>query len=126
MRLYVAVTDNEWFALHASKNKVEEVNFWHASPNAGFKALHPGELLLFKLHAPDNFIAGGGFFTRFLQLPLKLVWEAFGEANGVANLLDGLVGVTLVEIHLGLERHEDFVEVGRQSLGREVARLMWL
>src|SRR5258708_12765016 len=72
MRLYVAFTDRDWFALHASKPEVEEVNFWRPSPDARFKALQPGELLLFKLHSPDNFIAGGGFFTRFLQLPLSL------------------------------------------------------
>ena len=85
MRLYVAVTDKDWFALHASKPEVEEVNFWRPSPDAAFKALQPGELLLFKLHSPDNFIAGGGFFTRFLQLPVNLVWDTFGEANGVRS-----------------------------------------
>jgi putative restriction endonuclease len=81
MRLYVAVTDKDWFALHASKAEVEEVNFWRPSPDAAFKALQPGELLLFKLHSPDNFIAGGGFFTRFLQLPVNLVWNTFGEPS---------------------------------------------
>lgn len=86
MRLFVAVTDNDWFALHASRDHVEEVNFWRPSPEAGFKALQPGELLLFKLHAPMNFIAGGGFFVRFHQLPVNLAWETFGEANGVRSL----------------------------------------
>lgn len=88
MRIYLAVTDNDWFALHASKEVVDEVNFWRPSPDATFKALQPAELLLFKLHAPDNFIAGGGFFTRFLQLPVNLVWETFGEANGVRSLVE--------------------------------------
>jgi putative restriction endonuclease len=86
MRLFVAVTDNDWFALHASLNRVDEVNFWRPSPKACFKALQPGELLLFKLHAPVNFIAGGGFFVRFHQLPVNLAWETFGEANGVRSL----------------------------------------
>jgi putative restriction endonuclease len=86
MRLFVAVTDNDWFALHASRDHVEEVNFWRPSPEAGFKALQPGELLLFKLHAPMNFIAGGGFFVRFHQLPVNLRWETYGEANGVQSL----------------------------------------
>ncbi len=54
MLLYVAVADNNWFALHASKAGVEEVNFWRPSPDATFKALQPSELLLFKLHAPDT------------------------------------------------------------------------
>lgn len=86
MRLFVSVTDNDWFALHASRDHVEEVNFWRPSPEAGFKALQPGELLLFKLHAPVNFIAGGGFFVRFHQLPVNLAWETFAEANGVRSL----------------------------------------
>jgi hypothetical protein len=51
MRIFVAVADNDWFALLASRDHVEEVNFWRPSPGAGFKALQPGELLLFKLHA---------------------------------------------------------------------------
>ena len=55
MRLFVAVTDSEWFGLHASKSQVDEVNFWRPSPEATFKALQPGELLLFKLHSPDAF-----------------------------------------------------------------------
>lgn len=75
MRLFVAVTDNDWFALHASRKHVEEVNFWRPSPEATFKALQPGELLLFKLHSPLNVIAGGGFFARFLQLPVNLAWD---------------------------------------------------
>jgi len=82
------VTDNDWFALHAAKTDVEEVNFWRPSPEATFKVLQPGELLLFKLHAPDNYIAGGGFFTRFLQLPITVAWETFGEANGARSLAE--------------------------------------
>lgn len=67
---------------------MDEVNFWRPSPDASFKALLPGELLLFKLHAPENFIAGGGFFARFLQLPVNLAWDAFREANGVRSLAE--------------------------------------
>src|SRR5690242_3906820 len=86
MRLFVAVTDYEWFQLHASKPNIEEVNFWRPSPTAGFRALSNGEPLLFKLHSPRNFIAGGGFFTKFTHLPLRLAWETFGEGNGVRSL----------------------------------------
>jgi putative restriction endonuclease len=86
MKLYVGITDFDWFSLHASKPIVEEVNFWRPSPTATFKALQPGELFLFKLHAPRNYIVGGGFLTRFLPLPLTLAWAAFGEANGARSL----------------------------------------
>jgi Predicted restriction endonuclease len=88
MRLFLAVTDNDWFALHASKTEVQEVNFWRPSPDATFKVLQPGELLLFKLKFPNDSIAGGGFFTRFLQMPINMAWETFGEANGVESLPD--------------------------------------
>ncbi len=86
MRLFVAVTDYDWFRLHAAKSNVEEVNFWRPSPTASFKALSIGEPLLFKLHSPRNFIAGGGFFTKFVHLPLRLAWETFGDGNGVRSL----------------------------------------
>src|SRR5215831_21393535 len=88
MRLYVAVTDKDWFVLHAAKPVVEEVNFWRPSPDATFKALQPGEPFLFKLHSPRNFIAGGGFFAKFLTLPVGLAWDAFGEANGARSLAE--------------------------------------
>src|SRR4051794_38979696 len=86
MRLFVAVTDYDWFRLHAAKPIIEEVNFWKPSAEANFKALAVGEPLLFKLHSPRNFIAGGGFFTKFVRLPLRLAWETFGEGNGVRSL----------------------------------------
>jgi putative restriction endonuclease len=86
MRIFVAITDNDWYQLHASRTHVDEVNFWRPSPTANFVALQPGELMLFKLHAPLNFISGGGFFTRFLHLPISLAWDAFGEGNGVLSL----------------------------------------
>jgi putative restriction endonuclease len=43
-------------------------------------------MLLFKLQSPRNFIVGGGFFIRFLHLPISLAWGAFGEGNGVRSL----------------------------------------
>ncbi len=46
------------------------------------KSLQPGAPFLFRLHAPDYAIVGGGFFLRFLKLPLSQTWDAFREANG--------------------------------------------
>jgi putative restriction endonuclease len=88
MRFFVAVTDYDWFKLHASRSLIEEVNFWRPSPEASFKALSVGEMLLFKLHSPRNFVVGGGFFARFVQLPISLAWDAFGEGNGVRSLAE--------------------------------------
>jgi putative restriction endonuclease len=86
VKLNVGITDYDWFKLHSSKESVEEVNFWRPSSQANFRALQWGEPFLFKLHAPRNFIVGGGFFTKFLRLPVSLAWETFGEANGARSL----------------------------------------
>ena len=84
VRIFVAVTDKEWFDF-LSAERPEEVNFWAPSGRGSFRALEPGELFLFKLHAPDNFIVGGGVFSHASNLPLSLAWEAFGTNNGVAS-----------------------------------------
>lgn len=86
INLIVAVTDDDWFELLRLSPDLNEVNFW--APSAGsFRALQPGELFLFKLHAPRNVIVGGGVFAYANTLPCSLAWEAFGEANGAQSAL---------------------------------------
>ncbi len=85
VRLVVAVTDGDWFDHLRNRPHLEEVNFWAPSARS-FKALTPGELFLFKLHAPRNVIVGGGVFAYANDLPCSLAWEAFGEGNGAASL----------------------------------------
>lgn len=85
MRLFVGVTDGDWFR-QLSQSRPDEVNFWKPGERGSFAALAPGELFLFKLHAPENFIVGGGHFVRFSRLPISLAWAAFGEKNGVETL----------------------------------------
>jgi putative restriction endonuclease len=85
VRLLVAVTDRDWFEFLRTKPALLEVNFW-APGTAPFKALRAGELFLFKLHAPLNFIVGGGFFAYANTAPCSLAWEAFHDANGAASL----------------------------------------
>jgi putative restriction endonuclease len=87
MKLWIGVTDNEWFKYLCELNP-DEVNFWQPSGSRSFKVLEPGEPFLFKLHSPLNFIVGGGFFVRYSALPASLAWEAFGAKNGVATLQD--------------------------------------
>jgi putative restriction endonuclease len=84
MKFWVGVTDKDWFD-HLRTRSPDEVNFWQptARPLATF--LEPGVPFLFKLHAPYNYIVGGGFFVRFSALPARLAWETFGEKNGVAD-----------------------------------------
>lgn len=87
VKLVVAVTDGEWFDTLRAMPDLAEANFW--SPSAtDFKALQPGELFLFKLHSPRNFIVGGGVFAYANVLPVSLAWQAFGRANGAASLIE--------------------------------------
>ncbi|UMZ73736.1 HNH endonuclease [Natranaerofaba carboxydovora] len=84
IKFYVGVTDYNWFN-YLSKKQPNEVNFWRPGGKQGFKALNEGDLFLFKLHSPYNYIVGGGFFVRFSFLPVSLAWEAFGDKNGMPD-----------------------------------------
>jgi len=87
VKAFVAVTDNDWFNfLRNTQQGLTEVNFWQPGGGRQFRALDPGQPLLFKLHAPTNFIAGGGFFATFSILPMSLSWQTFGFQNGVPSL----------------------------------------
>ena len=85
VKLVVAVTDGEWFEYLRTRLDLAEINFW-APSGTSFRALSSGELFLFKLHAPLNFIVGGGVFAHASVMPCSLAWEAFGEANGAVTL----------------------------------------
>jgi putative restriction endonuclease len=86
MRAYVGITDYEWFRFLSARRDLDEVNFWKPGGKGGFSALEPGEIFLFKLHAPRNFIVGGGYFAHFAPpLPATLAWESFGDKNGAAS-----------------------------------------
>jgi HNH endonuclease len=84
VKAFVAVTDNDWFDFLASQRGVDEVNFWTPSgmPLVRFEV---GEPVLFKLHAPINKVAGGGFFAHFSVLPVSMAWDAFGVKNGARD-----------------------------------------
>jgi hypothetical protein len=86
VNLYIGITDYEWFRFLSMLQSVEEVNFWQPGGRTNFRALQPGELFLFKLHAPRNFIVRGGIFARADILLTSLAWDAFGVANGVPSL----------------------------------------
>lgn len=85
MKFWIGVTDNKWFEFLSARSP-DEVNFWRPSGLGSFQAVPTDSLFLFKLHSPQNFIAGGGFFIKHSNLPLSLAWEAFGEKNGAASL----------------------------------------
>ena len=88
VKLFVGVTDRSWFEKLGASAPHDEVNFWQPSGSTQFRALQPGELFLFKLHAPDNFIVGGGVFSHSSIVPMSLAWEAFGEKNGTGTLAE--------------------------------------
>lgn len=84
MRVFVAITDSDWFEF-LSQLRPDEVNFWQPSGSGSFQALFPGEPLLFKLHSPNDFIVGGGFFSHYTILPASFTWSAFETKNGARD-----------------------------------------
>lgn len=84
MRAWIANTDYEWYRFLSSRPDLDEVNFWRPSGGT-FRALSPGEPLLFRLKAPHNAIAGVGFFVHFSVLPASLAWSAFEVKNGATS-----------------------------------------
>lgn len=84
MKAFLAVTDNDWFDYLSRQPDLDEVNFWTPSgkPLAKFSL---GQPVLFKLHAPLNYVVGGGFWAHFSQLHTSLAWDTFEEKNGAAS-----------------------------------------
>jgi len=85
MKMYVGITDYDWYSIIRNEN-CDEVNFWKPSGNINFRAIETNELFLFKLHSPNNYIVGGGFFVKYSILPTYLAWDAFGIKNGAKTL----------------------------------------
>jgi putative restriction endonuclease len=81
VKLFVAITDSDWFRYLAELHP-DEVNFWQPRSSTAFHVLSPGEPLLFKLHSPENYIVGGGFFSHYTILPASFAWNAFESKNG--------------------------------------------
>jgi len=86
MKVYVGITDGDWYRFLEAV-RPEEVNFWQPGGARGFKVLEPGGPFLFKLHAPDHFIVGGGYFLRYVTMPVTLAWQTFEEKNGAPSFL---------------------------------------
>ena len=83
----IAVTDGDWFETLRQRPDLDEINFWSPSPK-NFRALRPGELFLFKLKSPRNWIVGGGIFAFANKMPCSLAWEAFRDSNGARSALE--------------------------------------
>ena len=85
LKLFVAVTDGDWFRFLSGQEGLDEVNFWQPGGGRDFVALTLGAPFLFKLRWPENAIVGGGFFAKSTRLPVSIVWEVFGQKNGAAT-----------------------------------------
>jgi len=84
MKLFIGITDNDWFDYLSNTPDLDEINFWRPSPDSSVP-IQPGELFLFKLHSPKNYIAGGGVFAYSTTLPISLAWDTFGQKNGAPS-----------------------------------------
>jgi hypothetical protein len=62
MCLFVAVTDNDWFALHASKIAVEEVNFWKPRRRPHSRPSNPANCCYLNFMPRTNYRATKGKF----------------------------------------------------------------
>ena len=85
LKIWVGVTDNNWFDFLSRIPAIDEVNFWQPSGQGNFRAVEPGSLFVFKLKAPRNVIGGFGIFSHATSCPVSLAWEAFGQKNGAAT-----------------------------------------
>ena len=102
MKYWIGITDGDWYRRLAALEP-DEVNFWRPSGRAAFVSMQPGTPFLFKLHSPDNFIVGGGFFVRDTILPVSVAWDAFMERNGTG---------TRVELLARIARYRDNKNIG--------------
>ncbi|HEX6036420.1 HNH endonuclease [Longimicrobium sp.] len=110
-RAHVFPTDRSWFDFLTRTGPHQEVNFWTPKPWKGrFGILSPGDLLLFRLKAPLNVIAGGGVFAHYVEYPLDTAWEEFGIHNGVPTL-------EALEVSIGKLRRESGVTAAGPRIG---------
>ncbi|MGI4833372.1 MAG: HNH endonuclease [Janthinobacterium lividum] len=85
MNFYVGVTDYQWFDFLRQEPR-EDINFW--KPLGGgtkFGAVPSGAPFLLKLKKPYHCIAGVGFFTNQIDLPISMAWDMFGPRNGFGD-----------------------------------------
>lgn len=87
VQMYVGVTAYKWYK-QLQALQADEANWWQPTDLRNFNSIEPGQPFLFKLHAPRNYIVGGGIFRRQMLMPASLMWDAFGVGNGYHNLAE--------------------------------------
>jgi putative restriction endonuclease len=107
VKLYVGLTDQSWFDhLAAMDPPPDEVNFWRPGGASTFKAIEPGAPFLFKLHSPNNVIAGWGWFFQHFKLPVSLAWRAYEQKNGAS---DQQTLATLIRKHRRTDERDPWI-----------------
>ena len=111
--LYLGITDTNWvhFIKTHQDSLGEYINFWTPGGKV-FKALEPGELFLFKLHAKkskgeNGEIVGGAYFYGFEKMSSIEAWNRFGKGNGSNTLLDMQVSINEYRIRNNLNNKDE-------------------
>lgn len=106
MRVYVGVTDWDWYRFLQARGATE-VNFWQPTGGRRFRAIDPGSPFLFKTHySHGNRLVGGGFLSGWASLPMSQAWDFFGEGNGCGSE---------VEMRARIGRYRGRLDDGRQD-----------
>jgi putative restriction endonuclease len=86
MKVYVRITDMDWYRTLAAQPEVRESNLRKPGGEGDFKALLLGEPFHFRTKWDHNKIVGGGYFRGYARLPLSQAWDFFGIGKGISNL----------------------------------------
>jgi putative restriction endonuclease len=97
---WVANTDLQWFQYLATREPVDEVNFWSPSTTLP-KRLPQGAPWIFKLaNRNGGQIVGGAFFATFSAITPRFAWDAFGDLNGASDYPKFLRAISGYSEHL--------------------------
>ena len=82
MSFIIAPTDPDWFGFHRQNQFNDKINFWTPT-DWKFKALQPGEMVVFEMKGPGPAMIGGyGTFLEYKFQPIDDAWQEFGRRNG--------------------------------------------
>lgn len=111
--MYVGITDTNWmkFIKEQKENIGRYINFWTPGTKT-FKAIQPGELFLFKLHAKkakgeNGEIVGGAYFDGFEQMSVSEAWNRFGYGNGTTSQFELKSAIDEYRVRNNMDRSAD-------------------
>ena len=85
MSFIIAPTDLEWFEFQKMNQFNDKINFWTPT-DWRFKALQPGEMVVFEMKGPGPAMIGGyGAVLEYRFQSLDKTWKEFGRRNGYEN-----------------------------------------